>query len=85
MRETPRVIQLQIAHHQNSRTSRFKIFKIQEVYRIGHVNPTLHYVRKSKDAQIVAVSLFHTFSKNVTKTCPKPVKNGIPERACVKA
>ena len=59
--------------------------QIQEVYRIGHVNPTPHYVRKSEDAQIVAVSRFHTFPKNVTKTCPKPVKKGIPERACVKA
>ena len=56
-------------------SSRFKIFKIQEVYRIGHVNPTLHYVRKSKDAQIVAGFTFSHFSKkchqNVFKTCQK--------------
>ena len=56
-----------------------------EVHRIGYVNPTLHYVRKSEDAQIVAGFTFSHFSKNVTKTCSKPIKNGVPESACVKA
>ena len=28
---------------------------------------------------------FFTFSKKVIKTCPKPVKNEVPESACVKA
>ena len=59
--------------------------RIMEVHRIGHVNPISHYVRKSEDAQIVASSLFFTFSKKVIKTCPKPVKNWVPESACVKA
>ena len=59
--------------------------RIMEVHRIGHVNPISHYVRKSEDAQIVASSLFFTFSKKVIKTCSKPVKNGVPESACVKA
>ena len=51
------------------------VIKIQDIHRIGHVNLLRLYVRKSKDAQIVAGFTFsHFFKKchqNVFKTCQK--------------